>query len=109
MTNAQIIMNESVVLMEQGILKGTGRMLTAICLDADGNEYEKEVEEPETIHTFQTWKKLGYIVKKGQKAKAQFPIWKHVEKKKDDGEIESKMFMKKASWFSFEQVEPIKK
>lgn len=108
MTNAQIIMNASIELLEAGIIKGTGRMLKAICIDADGNEYEKEVEEPETIHTYQTWKKLGYQVKKGQKAKASFPIWKYVEKKsKDDEEPESKMFMKKAAWFTFEQVEPI--
>lgn len=109
MTNAQIIMNESINLLEAGIIKGTGRMLKAMQIDADGNEYEIEVEEPETIHTYAAWKKLGYQVKKGQKAKASFPIWKYVEKKakNEDEEDETKMFMKRASWFTFDQVEVI--
>ena len=52
MTNAQVIMNESINLLEAGIVKGTGRVLKAMQIDADGNEFEIEVEEPETIHTY---------------------------------------------------------
>lgn len=112
MTNAEIIMNESINLLEAGIIKGTGRMFKAIITDAEGNETEKMVEEPEVIHTYATWKQMGYQVKKGQKAKASFTIWKHVagKKNKETGEEEeSRMFMKKASFFTFEQVEPISK
>lgn len=110
MTNAQIIMNESIRLMEEGIIKGTGRMFEAVIVDAEGNETKKMVEEPEAIHTYAIWKQLGYQVKKGQKAKASFTIWKYVEgKKKDENEEEpeSKMFMKKASFFTIDQVEKI--
>lgn len=109
MTNAQIIMNESIRLMDEGIIKGTGRMFEAVIVDADGNESKQMVEEPEAIHTYAIWKQLGYQVKKGQKAKASFTIWKYVEgkKKEDEEEAESKMFMKKASFFTIDQVEKI--
>ena len=110
MTNAQIIMNESINLLENGIIKGTGRMLEAVIVDKDGNETKKMVEEPEAIHTYAAWKQLGYQVKKGEKAKASFIIWKHVAgKKKEESEEqeESKMFMKKAHFFTIGQVEKI--
>lgn len=110
MTNAQIIMNESINLLEAGIIKGTGRMLEAVIVDKNGNETKKLVEEPEAIHTYATWKQLGYQVKKGQKAKASFLIWKYVEGKKQEEseeEPDSKMFMKKAHFFTMDQVEKI--
>ena len=106
MTNAQIITNARFALMEQGIIGTTGR--TIKFLDGEGNE--KELPEPEQIHTYQTWKELGYQVKKGSKAVARFTIWKHVEGKKNqdtDEETPSRMFMKNASWFSASQVEAI--
>ena len=110
MTNAEIIMNQSIELMEQGIIKGTGRMFEAIITDAEGNEEKRMVEEPEAIHTYQAWKQLGYQVKKGEKAKASFTIWKYVKGKKKEEteeEPEAKMFMTKASFFTLEQVEKI--
>ena len=110
MTNAQIIMNESVRLLEEGILKGTGNMLTMKCIDQDGNEFEKQIEEPEQIHTYAIWKQLGRQVKKGQKAVTTIVIWKHVNGKKNEEtgeEAEAKMFMKKSSFFTIDQTEPI--
>jgi hypothetical protein len=110
MTNAEIIMNEQIKLMEDGIIKGTGRMMEAVITDADGNETKQMIEEPEAIHTYATWKELGYQVKKGQKAKATFTIWKYVKgKKKDENEEEpeAKMFMTTAHFFTFDQVEKI--
>ena len=110
MTNAQIIMNQSIELMENGIIKGTGRMFEMVITDAEGNEEKKLVEEPETIHTYQVWKELGYQVKKGEKAKASFTIWKYVKGKKkeeSDEEPEAKMFMTKASFFTIDQTEKI--
>ena len=110
MTNVQIIMNESINLLENGIIKGTGRMMEAIITDKDGNEEKKLIEEPEAIHTYATWKSLGYQVKKGEKAKASFMIWKYVKGEKqeeNDEEPESKMFMKKAHFFTIDQVEKI--
>ena len=119
MTNAMIIMNESVKLMEQGVIEGTGKFV--MVEDADGNK--KELEMPEAIHTFAAWKSMGYSVKKGEHAIAKFPIWKHVAKMLDTNtgnaetdkmneEInnqggETNMFMKVAAFFKFSQVEKI--
>lgn len=119
MTNAQIILNESINLMEQGKLNGTGNMITIITVNSDGQEEKKQIEEPEPIHTYAAWKQLGFQVKKGSKAITQINIWKHVSRKEEvevkytDGttgteEIDdSKMFMKLSSFFSISQVERI--
>jgi hypothetical protein len=95
MTNVAIIEKESIRLVEQGVLQ----MMNI-----------GEMEMPEPIHTFQAWKSLGYVVKKGEKAIAKFPIWKYTSKKveTDNGEEEtSNMFMKTAAFFKFSQVEKI--
>lgn len=113
MTNAQIIMNESINLLENGIIKGTGRMFEAVIVDKDGNETKKMVEEPEALHTYAIWKQLGYQVKKGEKAVASFTIWKCVTAKQNEENAEeqpeNKMFMKKAHFFTIGQVEKINK
>ena len=121
MTNAMIILNESVRLMEEGVLKGTGEFITV----EDENGNKKELEMPEEIHTFAAWKAMGYNVKKGEKSKIKFAIWKHTTKmlNTDTGNSEmdkmnaninaqggeSRMFMKVASFFTADQVEKIKK
>lgn len=102
MTNAQIILLESIKLLNDGVLNSTGRLFKT----EDG----KEFAEPEPIHTFQAWKALGYSVKKGEKAIAKFPIWKYTSKKVEvEGKEEEKsnMFMKTAAFFKFSQVEKI--
>lgn len=119
MTNEQIIMNESISLMEQGILKGSGHF--AEIETADGT---MTIELPEEIHTFNGWKQLGYSVKKGEKSSIKFPIWKHTVKmlNTETGNAEldkmnaaineqggqTNMFMKMSAWFTAAQVEPIK-
>lgn len=106
MTNAMIIMNESIRLMEEGILKGSGEFVTVE--NEDGTK--KIVELPEPIHTFNGWKALGYKVKKGEHSKIKFAIWKHATKKveKDGEEKElSRMFTKISAFFTSEQVEKI--
>lgn len=113
MTNAQIIFNESMALMEQGIIGTTGRTF-----EVETENGEKiTVQEPEQIHTFAAWKSIGRQVKKGEHAKAAFMIWKHTVKKKKDEEKtgnpiedadDEKMFMKKAFFFTIDQTEPIK-
>lgn len=69
------------------------------------------ISENEEIHTFDFWKKSGYIVKRGQKAVCSLMIWKYSTKKSVDdsgNEIENgSMFMKKAYFFSTNQVEKI--
>lgn len=82
MTNEQIIFNESVELMKSGKIGKTGRQFEVE--DENGNKIM--LDEPEDIHTFQAWKKLGYCVKKGEKAVAQFYIWKCVSKKAENSE-----------------------
>lgn len=108
MTNEQIIFNNSIELMKDGKIGKTGRQFEFE--DENGNKIM--LDEPETIHTFQTWKAKGFCVKKGEKAVAQFYIWKCVSKvsKKAENsegmtEEQKRMFMKKASFFSASQVQ----
>lgn len=116
MTNAMIIMNESLRLMEDGKLNGSGQF--AEIETADGKQ---TVELPEEIHTFNGWKALGYQVKKGEKSSIKFPIWKYTKKMLDtntgNAELDkmnsqineqggkSNMFMKTAAFFTMAQVE----
>jgi len=110
MTNAMIIFLESVKLMEAGVIQGSGIK----GLTPDG----REIELPEQIHTYQAWKQLGYQVKKGSKAVAQFPVWKYIIDKMKEAEVgddvdveqnENKGYchMKLASFFTKSQVEKI--
>lgn len=105
MTNAQIIFIEGQKLAEQGIINYTGKEYKA--LDMEGKEIT--VKETEPIHTYATWKEMGFQVQKGEKAVAKFPVWKYTSKRNEEtGEEEShKMFMKVASFFRLAQVAPI--
>ena len=109
MTNAMIVMLEQVKLVEAGVLKYTCRMIKGINLMTGE---PAEIPEIQPIHTYATWKQLGYQVKKGEKAVAKFPIWKYTTgKKKQETEEEAQenghCFMKTAAWFTDEQVEAI--
>lgn len=113
MTNAQIIFNQSIALMEAGTIKGTGRTFTY----EDENGEKHTLEEPEAIHTFARWKEYGRQVKKGEHAKAAFMIWKQGKaSKKAQEEAEkngtdtpqARLFMKKAFFFTIDQTEEIK-
>ena len=109
MTNADIVLNEALKLMKEGKIKGTGKFAKL----EDGTQ----IELPEAIHTYAVWKSLGYQVQKGQKAVAQFPVWKFragtKEAENEHGEKvtvdNNKMFMKLSSFFTIEQVQPIAK
>jgi hypothetical protein len=113
MKNEEIVLKNRVFLMEQGVIKGTGQKF--IFEDENGI---REIEVPEEIHTFQVWKKLGYIVKKGEHSIARFPIWQMTSNKKnrdkndknDQKDLrEGHYYMKVAFFFTKNQVEPIKK
>ncbi len=108
MTNKMIILTESIELMNQGKLKGTGEYI-----EIEENGEVKKLEIPEPIHTFNGWKQRGFIVKKGEKSEIKFPIWKHTTRKKEDknGEekIDERMFMKMSAFFTADQVEVIAK
>lgn len=66
---------------------------------------EGKMQPDEELHTFKKWQSLGYSVKKGEKAIAKFPIWKHTVKATEEGDEETHMFMKMSCWFSTSQVE----
>lgn len=111
MTNEEIILSNRVFLMEEGVIKGTGERF--VFSDENGS---REIEMPEEIHTFNSWKTLGYVVKKGEHSIARFPIWQKSDKKKrkeeEDDEKRKKesdrYYMKVSFFFTKEQVEPIK-
>lgn len=104
MTNAEIIFAAEQELAERGKIQYTGRTL-----EFEDSEGKKIIfKETEEIHTYNTWKELGYQVQKGQKAVAKFVIWKYSSKFDEVSQRdESKMFMKKSAFFSRSQVEAI--
>lgn len=108
MTNKMIILLESIKLMGEGILEGTGEKVVVDMSDGTKKEYDI----PEVIHTYQHWKSIGYKVKHGEHAIAKFPIWKYTKKKnKDMTEEEAQengyCFMKESAWFKSSQVEEV--
>lgn len=110
MTNAEIIFQNRVFLMEQDVIKGVpGTNITFT--DEQGT---RELLMPEEIHTYNSWRKLGYQVRKGEHAVARFPIWKFKATKKKDEEPDEdqqdqkgRMFKKVAFFFTIDQVEKI--
>ena len=75
----------------------------------------KKIEEPEKIHSYSRWQEYGYQVKKGEKAVSAIEIWKYAQKKADsdkdgeESEESERVFKKKAFFFRFSQVEPIRR
>lgn len=66
------------------------------------------ISDGEVIHTFQHWKSLGYVVRKGEKAVVKLPIWKQGTKKSEEGErAKSVMFIKTSAFFASSQVEAV--
>ena len=104
-TNGEIILRQSLELMKQGVLNSTGRVFVQEL--PDGNKVE--LPEPEPIHTYNGWKALGYQVKKGEHAKAQFPIWEYKARKDEETGVEAggRCYQRKAFWFTANQVEKI--
>lgn len=113
MTNAQIIFNEAMELMNKGIIGTTGRKITLI--NEDGTK--EQVNEPEEIHTYKEWQNLGMQVQKGQKAIAKFTIWMFTNKPSKaakvaaeaegkEAEADPHYYMKEAAFFSASQVAP---
>lgn len=111
MTNTEIIFNNRLFLMEQGVIKGVPGTSVTI-KDEDG---ERTVEMPEEIRTFDEWKRLGFIVQKGEHAVAKFQIWMPKKgKKKAEAEEEEQgakvpagFYKKLAFFFTADQVKAI--
>lgn len=107
MTNAMIILMESVKLMEEGKLNGTGNFV-----EVETQDGKKQLEIPEPIHTYAKWKELGYQVRKGEKSEIKIQVWKYrgkIQHDEESGEdVETgKCFMKVASFFTRAQVDAI--
>lgn len=131
MNNAQIIFNESIELMNDGIIGTTGRKIT-VEYEKDGEKVTETINEPEEIHTYKEWQKRGFQVIKGQKAIAKFTIWNYTSKKEkltkeeadsinamvinadgskahegDEVQRKGHYYMKEAAFFKASQVEAI--
>ncbi len=110
MKNEEIILTERLALMRAGIIKTTGRKI----LIEDETGSEKEVFEPEEIHTYRGWQERHRQVRKGEKSVDSFRIWKHTTaKSKDEAEGEDlqemhdrdHMFMTQAYFFTRDQTD----
>ena len=64
MTNAQIILQESIKLMKENKIKGTGEFI--VIEKEDGTKEKMEMHEQ--IHTFATWKKIRLYSLKRRKS-----------------------------------------
>lgn len=109
MTNQQIILNESIRLMKEGKLKGSG-----VFGEIGTEQGTQKIELTEEIHTFNGWKERGFKVKKGEHSKIKFPIWKFTSREKKEEEKNgslsddlpiTNMFLKTSAFFMIEQVE----
>ena len=129
MNNAQIIFSAAQELAEEGKINYTGRILKAVTAEGE----EVEFKETEELHTYKEWQRLGFQVKKGQKAVAKITIWNWTSKKakltkeeadninamvvnadgskaQEGDEVETKghYYKKEAAFFSASQVESAK-
>lgn len=107
MTNAMIIFMERCRLMEEGIIKGTGKFV-----EIETDKGMQRFEEPEEIHTYAKWKSLGYQVRKGEKSEIKIQVWKYrgkIQHDEESGEdVETgRCFLKVASFFTQAQVDAI--
>ena len=117
MNNSQIIFNNQLALMNDGIIGTTGRQIT-IEYEKNGEKVKETINEPEPIHTYAEWKKLGLQVQKGQKAIAKFTIWMFTDKPskaalaaaaaagKEEADADPHYYMKEAAFFKLSQVAP---
>lgn len=106
MTNAQIIFNARMELLEAGKIQSTGKVYEMETEDGE----RIRIEEPEELHTFAKWRELGRVVKKGEHAITAVTLWKQGKPKKnpDTGEeIPGKMYFTKAFLFTVGQTEPL--
>ena len=109
MTNEMIILTESVKLMEDGIIKGTGEFV-----EVEINGEIKKFEIPEEIHTYERWRKMGYQVQRGETSFIKFKVWFFTGGNGRNQELEEtesaqqhgKCYMRMTSFFTKDQVKP---
>ena len=111
MTNEMIILMQSIKLMEEGVLRGTGKYIEIENEDGTKSKFEL----PEEIHTYEKWKSLGYQVRKGEKSTIKFDVWYFQKPKKKAPDAETskneqtrnsgKCWMRLTSFFTIDQVD----
>lgn len=92
-------------LCEKGVTMTNAQIILAYMVQHD--------LDPETtiLHTYETWKKLGFQVKRGEKSQHKITIWKYSSKKieSEDSDDEEKTvgrcFPKLSAFFTQDQVE----
>ncbi|MCR5785690.1 MAG: ssDNA-binding domain-containing protein [Eubacterium sp.] len=94
MTNTQIIINEALV--------------NEVYTEEQIEKYMLKGDLP--LHTFAEWQKLGFKVKKGERARITTKLWKmskkgKIEANNDEEEKKEHFFLTKAFLFTKEQVE----
>lgn len=99
MKNEEAIMQMRVKLMRNRQIGTTGRKM--MWHDVDGNEIE--IDEPAEIHTYAGWKKLGYQVPTGTRARIFIPIWNSITL----GDGSTSMMQSNRAFFTPEQVQRI--
>ena len=99
MKNEEIIMRTRVNLMNSRVIGTTGNKME--WMTSEGEVIE--IDEPAEIHTYTGWKRRGYQVPKGAKAKVFIPIWNY----STDEEGNTTMFQRNAPFFTPDQVEKI--
>lgn len=95
MKNDEIILNERLRLMDEGIIKSTGNLIK-IQLP---NGSWIQVPEPEMIHTRKKWLTLNRIVKDDEKPVTVIMIWKPYQNSKNKG-----VTYKNAEFFTRDQT-----
>ena len=82
MKNDDIILEERLHLLDEGILKRTGRKIK---FKPSYSDKEMIWAEPEEIHTLKYWEKQGYKLKDDEKPITTIKIWKPYNNKNTHG------------------------
>jgi len=70
---------------------------------------ENGIDFDTIVNTYPAWKRAGYMVRHGEKAKFITKIWKPCKRKnKETGKDEKKLYLVNAGFFTKEQCEKIK-
>lgn len=92
-------MNNTQIVVAESIAKG-------IYTEEQANAYLEKGDLP--IHTYKAWRKAGFAVCKGQKARLVTKLWKQTKvKNKESGELEERYVKVKSFLFTEDQVAPV--
>ena len=101
MTNERIILLKRIDLLRDGLIRSIG---TREFTDYRGRKFSYDI--PEDIYTEGAWRKRGYRIRKGEQARARFPIWKY-QIDPDARPYGRTFYMTDMNFFTEDQVVPI--